>query len=112
MLCCLAKSCRGGERGLQPEGRGVTYNSFCFCLPLIAKLLFLREMQGGTLNQYFCGAFVNYALKSTNLSSPPHVLNKNPPLSLRVYMLASLLAVSTSFDFCYLNQCVCVCVCV
>ena len=55
--------------GIGPGGRGVTFHSFSFCLPLIAKLLFLREMQGATLNQYFCGAFINYGLKSTNLSS-------------------------------------------
>lgn len=55
--------------GIGPGGRGVTFHSFSFCLPLIAKLLFLREMQGATLNQYFCRAFINYGLKSTNLSS-------------------------------------------
>lgn len=55
--------------GIGPGGRGVTFHSFSFCLPLIAKLLFLREMQGATLNQYFYRAFINYGLKSTNLSS-------------------------------------------
>lgn len=60
---------QGRGVGIGPGGRGVTFHSFSFCLPLIAKLLFLREMQGATLNQYFCRAFINYGLKSTNLSS-------------------------------------------
>lgn len=65
--------------GIGPGGKGVTFHSFSFCLPLIAKLLFLREMQGATLNQYFCRAFINYGLKSTNLSSTTcfsHLLHK------------------------------------
>lgn len=66
--CCVVWLSVGRGVGIGPGGRGVTFHSFSFCLPLIAKLLFLREMQGATLNQYFCGAFINYGLKSTNLS--------------------------------------------
>lgn len=57
------------EWGAGQEAGESLFHSFSFCLPLIAKLLFLREMQGATLNRYFCGAFINYGLKSTNLSS-------------------------------------------
>lgn len=67
--CCVVWLSAGRGVGIGPGGRGVTFHSFSFCLPLIAKLLFLREMQGATLNQYFCGAFINYGLKNTNLSS-------------------------------------------
>lgn len=71
---------RGAEEwGASQEAGESLFHSFGFCLPLIAKLLFLREMQGATLNQYFCGAFINYGLKSTNLSSPPHVSGPSPP---------------------------------
>jgi hypothetical protein len=42
---------RGG--GIGPGGRGVTFHSFSFCLPLIARLLFLGEMQEATLKPIF-----------------------------------------------------------
>lgn len=44
------------------------FHSFAFCLPLIVKLLYLERMQDATFNQCFCGALINYRLKSLHQS--------------------------------------------